>query len=91
MEEFNYTPLLHTHFHVGCHFARLPLCCHLSHGNKNLTEYWREGSTSTAISPTSASDVVGQHKIGGINFGATPVHTDIQQIPLKVLSLLQKL
>ena len=36
---------------------------------QNLTEYWREGSTSTAISPTSASDVVGQHnKIGGITF-----------------------
>ena len=29
MEEFNYTPLLHMHFHV-----RLPLCCHLMHGNK---------------------------------------------------------
>jgi len=35
MEEFNYTPLLHTHFHVRCHFVRLPLCCHLLHGNKN--------------------------------------------------------
>ena len=34
MEEFNYTPLLHTHFHVRHHFVRLPLCCHLSHGNK---------------------------------------------------------
>jgi hypothetical protein len=34
MEEFNYTPLLHTHFHVRCHFVRLPLCCHLSHGTK---------------------------------------------------------
>jgi hypothetical protein len=33
-------------------------------------EYWREGSTS--MSPSSASDVMGQHnKIGGINFGAT--------------------
>jgi len=41
---------------------------------QNLTEYWWEGSTSTAISPTSASDVVGQHnKIGDINFGATLV------------------
>ena len=41
---------------------------------QNLTEYWREGSTSTAISPTSASDVRGQHnKTGGINFGATLV------------------
>jgi len=34
MEEFNYTPLFHTHFHVRCHFVRMPLCCHLSHGNK---------------------------------------------------------
>jgi hypothetical protein len=39
---------------------------------ENLTEYWWEGATSTAISPTSASDVMGQHnKIGGINFGVT--------------------
>jgi len=41
---------------------------------QNLTEYWREGSTSTAISPTPASDFMGQHnKIGVINFGATLV------------------
>ncbi len=32
-EEFSDTPLLHLHFHVRCHFVRLPLCCHLSHGN----------------------------------------------------------
>jgi len=37
-------------------------------------EYWWEGSTSTAISPTSASGIVGQHnKIGGITFGAAIV------------------
>ena len=36
-EEFNVTPLLHTHFHVRCHFIRLPLCCHLSYSNKMLT------------------------------------------------------
>jgi len=30
MEEFDNTPLLHTHFHVRCH----SVCCHLSHGNK---------------------------------------------------------
>jgi len=41
---------------------------------QNLTEYWREGSTCTAICPTSASDVVGQHnKIAVINFGSTLV------------------
>jgi len=34
-------------------------------------EYLWEGSTSTAIPPTSASAIVGQHhKIGGITFGA---------------------
>ena len=42
---------------------------------RNLTEYWWEGSTSTAISTTFASDVVGQqNKIGGINFGAALVY-----------------
>jgi hypothetical protein len=41
---------------------------------QNLTEYCREGSTSTAISTTFTSDVVGQHnKIGGIHFGAALV------------------
>jgi hypothetical protein len=41
---------------------------------QNLVEYWQEGSASTAISPASASDVMGQHnKIGGIDFGATLV------------------
>jgi hypothetical protein len=41
---------------------------------QNLREYWQKGSTSTATSPTSASDAVGQHnKIGGINFGVTLV------------------
>ena len=34
MEEFNSTPLLHMHFHVRCHFVRLPLCCNLSQSNK---------------------------------------------------------
>jgi len=38
---------------------------------QNVTEYWWEGSASTAIPPTLASDVVGQHnKIGGITFEA---------------------
>jgi len=34
MEESNGTPFLHMHFYVRCHFVRLPLCCHLLHGNK---------------------------------------------------------
>jgi len=38
---------------------------------QNVMEYGWEGSTSTAISPPSASDVVSQHnKIGGVTFGA---------------------
>jgi hypothetical protein len=43
---------------------------------QNLTEYWWEGSTSTAITTTFASDVMGQHnKIGGITFGAAYVYS----------------
>ena len=34
---------------------------------QHVMEYWWEGSASTAIPPTSASDAVGQHnKIEGI-------------------------
>jgi len=34
-------------------------------------EYWWEGSISTAIPPTSTSDIVGQqNRIGGITFKA---------------------
>jgi len=41
---------------------------------QNLMEYWWEGSTSTAIPPTSTADIVGQYdKIGGITFGAAIV------------------
>jgi len=37
--------------------------------------YWWEGSLSTAIPPTSASDIVGQHnKTGGITFRAAIVN-----------------
>ena len=39
---------------------------------QSVLEYWWEGSTSTAVPPTSASDAVGQHnQIGGITFGAS--------------------
>ena len=39
--------------------------------HQNAMEYWWEGSTSTVVLPTSATDVVGQHiKIAGITFGA---------------------
>jgi len=40
-------------------------------GQQHVMGYWWEGSTSTAIAPTSASDIVGQHhQIGGITFTA---------------------
>jgi len=36
---------------------------------QNVMEYWQEGSISTAVPPTSASNVMGQNnKIGGITF-----------------------
>jgi len=36
---------------------------------QNVTEYWWEGSASTAILPTCSTDIMGQHhKIGGITF-----------------------
>jgi len=42
---------------------------------QNVMEYWWEGSTSTAIPPISASDVVGQHnKIARVTFGAILVY-----------------
>jgi len=38
---------------------------------QHVMGYWWEGSTSTVISPTSTSDIVGQNnKMGGITFGA---------------------
>ena len=38
---------------------------------QNAMEYWWEGSTSTAIPPTSASEVMGQYiKIAGVTIGA---------------------
>ena len=42
---------------------------------QNVREYWWEDSASTAIPPTSTSNVVGQkNKTGGITFGATYTH-----------------
>jgi len=38
---------------------------------QNIVEYEWESSASAAISPTSTSNIMGQHnKIGGITFGA---------------------
>jgi len=44
-------------------------------------EYWWEGSTSTAVLPTSTSDIIGRHnKTGGITFGAALVHKLIKAL-----------
>ena len=68
MEEFSDTPSLQTSF---CQIA--PLLPSVTK-QQNGTEYWLEGSTSTAIPTTSNSDVMGQHnEIGGITFGEVPV------------------
>ena len=38
---------------------------------QHVTEYWRKDSTSTGVTLTSASNIVGQNnKIGGITFRA---------------------
>ena len=55
MEEFIDTSLLYTHFHVRQRSVRVPLCCHLSHSD-GMGHGW-EGSTSTAVPPTSTTDV----------------------------------
>ena len=76
------TPLLHTLFHVRCHFVSLTLCCHLLCCDRCLIDVmasikieccW-DVSTSTAIPPTSTFDIVGQHnKMRGITFGGALV------------------
>ena len=43
---------------------------------QNVMKYWQEGSASTTMFQTSASDVMGQHnKIGSITFGAALIKT----------------
>ena len=37
----------------------------------NVTEYWWEGSTSPAIPPPSASDIMGQHHKTGVSYEAS--------------------
>jgi len=74
MDKFNDVPLLHKLFRVRHHFVRLQHCCHLLYGKKRIMKYWWESSTSTDISPTSASEIVGQHnKIEGITFRAAEI------------------
>ena len=75
---FSDTHLLHTHFHIRHHCVRLPLCCYLP---QSVMGYWWEGLTFTAVSPTSASDNVGQaHKIWGIAFRTALVYMCTQNI-----------
>ena len=45
---------------------------------QNTMGYWWEGSASTAVPPTSASDIVGQHhQAGGIMFGAAFIFPEL--------------
>ena len=68
------TSLLHTYSmsDAVCQTASLlPSVAQQQH----VMECWWEGSTSTAIPPTSASNVVSQrNETGGIAFGAALVH-----------------
>jgi len=46
---------------------------------QDVMEYWWGGSASTATLPLSASDVMDQqNKIGGITFGAVPMHAGVR-------------
>jgi len=52
---------------IFSHYPLLPFVIQQQH----VMEHWQEGSTSTVIPSTSASDVVGQqNKTGGITFRA---------------------
>ena len=48
MEEFSDMPLLQTHFSVRSCCVRLPLCCHLSHGNNTQ---WKIGERIQPLLP----------------------------------------
>ena len=52
-----------------------PLLPHVT-WQQNVMEYCQECSVSTAILPTSVSDIVDKHnKIGGVTFGASLVYS----------------
>ena len=61
IEEFSYTPLIHTHFHVRHHVIRPHINGHFVTQQQNVIYYFQEDSISTASPPTFASDVMGQH------------------------------
>ena len=70
MEEFSSQPLPHA---LPCQtpFCQTAPLLPPVTWQQHVMGYWWEGSTSTAIAPTSASDIVGQHhQIGGITFTA---------------------
>ena len=69
MEELSYAPFL-----KSTSMSDSPLLPFVF-WQQNVTEHWWEGSASSAMPPTSASDVMGQHsKIGGITFRAAFVY-----------------
>ena len=70
------TPMFHLHLHVR----------HCSLRRQNVMGYWWEGSASTAIPPTSASDTVGQcNEIGGSTFRTSPfLHLYKPDLPTSV-------
>jgi len=75
LEELNATPLLHMHFYVRQHCVGLPLC-YIRHTAATWNRNWWEGSTSTAIPPTPASDVADQHnKRSGTAFRTALIHS----------------
>jgi len=65
MDEFNDTPLFQSHFHVSCHSVRLPLCHHLSHGNKMKQNI---GGKAQSLLPYQ------HHKTEGITFRTVLVY-----------------
>lgn len=82
--------LLHggIHFHVFAsytHSCWMPFCqtallLPSDPQQQNETEYCMKGSTSTAIPPTFASDILGQHnKIGGVTFGTALIIVQLMQ------------
>ena len=73
-EEFSDTPLLYLHFHVSQHCVRLPLCCHLSHGN--MCDGILVGRFNLYCGITT-SDVGQYHKIGDITFRAALIDGEV--------------
>ena len=71
MEEFSDTSLLYPHFHVRQILSCCPSAASVAQ-QQNVMQCWWECSASTAIPPTSTSDVMGPHsKIRGITFKAS--------------------